>query len=628
MFRLLRWKPQAEAVLKQIEQHRTRSASHRKRRFQELAWQARGGLPLARILTEVYAIVGEAAAATRSMTPYPVQIMAGIGLFEGQIGEMQTGEGKTLTVTMPAALRALLGRGCHVVTANDYLASRDAAEMSQIYKELGLTCGCVVEQMNDDERRLAYACDITYGTAHQFGFDFLRDRLKRGTHSPYDDDHVRPGRLRAPEEVQRGHYCALVDEADSVLIDDAVTPLLIGLAQENPLSALGLFEWSHSMARHLRPMQDFFYERDKRRAILTEEGCRRILLSAKPAVLDAFHVQKIYEHVETALSALVGLQKDTDYVIDDGEIVIVDESTGRKMPGRKWQQGLHQAVETKERLEITDETVHAAQITVQSYFRQYEFLSGMTGTAIQSRAEFRKAYRLSVTRIPTHRPCRRVGLPPRIFRTMAAKRHAIADAIVEIRAQGRAILVGTPSVYESEALSELLHARGIDHQVLNARQDEREAFIISQAGQSGQVTIATNMAGRGTDVLIDKDVRAAGGLHVIASAMHSAARIDRQLVGRSARQGEPGGFQFFLSLEDPLLEIFSPRGRSRCERLAKAPGPQELPASWWKLFRKAQRRHERLHIKQRRMLFKAERQRTESARKMGLDPYVESTGDH
>jgi preprotein translocase subunit SecA len=622
---LAQWRTQADAVLRQADRCRDWGDRQLRRRLQELTWEARGGRPLSKLLVEVFAIVAETSRRTLTMQPYPVQVMAAIGLFHGQAVEMQTGEGKTLTATMPAVLRAILGKGCHIVTANDYLASRDAREMGCLYSALGLSCGCVLDQMDDEERKPAYDCDITYGTASQFGFDFLRDRLKRGTHSPYDDDNLQAGRSRGPAEVQRGHYCAIVDEADSVLIDDAVTPLLIGLSKENPLSALGLYEWSREMARHLQPTQDFIYERDKRRAVLTEGGCRRVLLTAKPAALDAVHIQRIYEHVETALSAHVGLLKDTDYVIDQGEIVIVDESTGRKMPGRKWQRGLHQAVETKERLQITEETVHAAQITAQSYFRQYEHLSGMTGTAVPARREFRKVYRLPVTRIPTHRPCRRRGLPPRIFRTMQAKWEAIVEVIADMRARGRAVLIGTPSVAESEGLAALLEARGVPHQVLNARQDAEEAFIVSRAGQAGQVTIATNMAGRGTDILIDDTVRENGGLHVIATAMHTAARIDRQLVGRGARQGDPGSFQFFLSLEDSLLQVLPPRTQRLCGDSAQRGSHPELSRSWIKLFRRAQRRHERIHRKQRRRLLKSERERTRTCRKLGLDPYIETT---
>lgn len=624
--RLRSWRQQARQVERSAKTSAGLSEAQLRRRVQELRWEARGGKDLARILAESYGLVMVAAQRALGFSQYPVQIMASVGLYEGHIIEMQTGEGKTLAATMPCVLRALPGWGSHVVTANDYLASRDAERMGKVYAELGLTCGCVLDQMSDDDRRAAYDCDITYGTATQLGFDFLRDRLKIGADSLLDAPSG-PGQRPHPEAVQRGHYSALVDEADSVLIDDAVTPLLIGLAQENTLASLGLFAWCRDVVSDLRPDVDFIYEAHKRQAWLTDDGCRRILLRAKPPALDTVHVERIYEQVETALVAHVGLRRDRDYLVSQGEVVIVDESLGRKMVGRKWQRGLHQMVESKERLNVTDNTVHAAQVTIQTFFQRYRHLCGMTGTAIPARSEFRKVYRRRVTPVPTHRPCLRQALPSRVFSTQLAKWRAAAEIIAQLRDAGRAVLVGTPSIEESEALSAILREADVPHQTLNAHQDAREAEIISQAGSSGQVTIATNMAGRGTDILINDQVRAAGGLHVIATAMHTAARIDRQLVGRAARQGDPGSFQFLLSLQDLLLETLPARTKSRIASASKSAGDRELSASWLRTFRRAQRIHEGRDRKNRKELLKGERKRNEQAHKLGIDPIIEGQED-
>ena len=422
--------------------------------------------------------------------------------------------------------------------------------------------------------------------------------------------------------MQRGHHFALVDEADSLLIDEARTPLIIGLTRPNDPATVSLYRWADGAAGKLERDVEYLYEPDHRVAQLTRVGCRRVLLLPKPSLIDTVDAERMYVAVEKALVVRLGFARDRDYVVRGGKVAIVDESTGRVMEGRKWQDGLHQAVEARERVPITAATGQAARVTVQSFFSEYEHLAGMTGTARQSAGEFRKAYRLPVTPIPTHRRGRRTARPPRIFRTADQKREAVAQAIAVAREAGRPVLVGTPSVAASDALAALLLARRIPCAVLNAREHEKEADIVAAAGRAGAVTIATNMAGRGTDIEPDEDAVKVGGLHVIATEMHSSARIDRQLVGRAARQGDPGSFRFFLSLEDELLRCRPPHVRRRW--LAAAPNG-ELPRAWLRVFRDAQRFLEKLHRKQRKDLLKQEKERDETYRKIGLDPCLELT---
>jgi preprotein translocase subunit SecA len=540
---------------------------------------------------------------------------------------MQTGEGKTLTATLPAFLRALTGRGCHIVTVNDYLAARDAREMGPVYERLGLSVGCIENPMQAEERRQAYSKDITYGTAKEIGFDFLRDRLRRGADAQ-DSSRRRNGfggGAASEAPVQRGYHFALIDEGDSILIDEARTPLIIGITQPNTAATVNLLRWSQRAAQRLDPNADFIFEPDRRSAYLTDHGCRKILLMAKPSLLDRIDSERMYKHVEQALTSRLGFHRDRDYVVVDDKIVIVDESTGRQMEGRKWQDGLHQAVEAKELVPITAATGQAARVTVQSFFRHYDHLAGMTGTAVQGRRELHATYGIRVTPLPTNRPCIRTVLSTRIFATAELKRRAVADEIVRLCALGRALLVGTPSVDASEALGRLLDEQGVRYQILNARFHEQEAEIVAKAGQPGGVTIATNMAGRGTDIRLHDDVRRAGGLHVIATEMHSSARIDRQLVGRAARQGDPGSCQFFLSLGDELLRCLKQEKLERIRKSAQPNAQGELPASWISLFRRTQRFLERLHRKERKLLLKHERQRSEAHQKMGLDPFLELT---
>lgn len=623
--RLSRWKTEAKRILRLSESYKGLSDEELLRRGSDLRWRAKTGVPLAGLMREVYALVRESARRHRSMAHFPVQLMGAIALFEGHIAEMQTGEGKTLTAVPAASLRGLVGKGCHVITVNDYLAERDAKHMGPIYEALGLSVGCILTEMEPDERRANYAKDITYGTAKEFGFDFLRDRLRKGAETG-DVERARPfgtGAGSSEPPVQRGHYFALVDEADSVLVDEARTPLIIGLTRQNDPATVNLLRWSRLTASRLEPNSDFLFRPDRRDARLTDRGCRKVLLTGKPKLIEAIDMERIYETVEKSLVAQHGFVRDRDYVVVDDKIVIVDESTGRTMDGRKWQDGLHQAVEAKERIPITALTGQAARITVQAFFRHYQHLAGMTGTASAVAGELRKSYSIKVTTIPTNRPCIREPLPTRVFRTLEAKWIAVAEETQRITSSGRAVLIGTPSVEASEALSAKLATRGIRHEVLNARYPKKEAEIVSRAGRTGAVTIATNMAGRGTDILLEDATRDNGGLHVIATEMHTASRIDRQLVGRSARQGDPGSFQFFLSLEDELLRYWPLEKR---KKWMLAAGKNEvLTSTWTRLFRRTQRTIEKQHRKQRKEMLKHEKQRSMGYAKMGLDPYLELT---
>jgi preprotein translocase subunit SecA len=397
------------------------------------------------------------------------------------------------------------------------------------------------------------------------------------------------------------------------------------MTQPNDPGSVSLFRWCYRTATRLQPDVDFVYEPHRRTAYLTDAGCRRIVLTSKPSLISSIDSERIYRHIEQALTARLAYQKDRDYVIVDEEVVIVDESTGRIMDGRKWQDGLHQSIESKEKVPITATSGEAARVTIQSFFRRYSHLAGMSGTAVLAAAELKKIYGMSVAAIPTHRPCIRVGLSPRIYRTADDKRDAVVDQIAELVSNDRAVLVGTPSVEASEQLGARLKTLGIRHQILNATRHEREADVVAGAGQSGWVTVATNMAGRGTDIKLTDELTEAGGLHVIATEMHSSGRIDRQLVGRAARQGDPGSFQFFLSLDDELLRCREETLLEQLREQARSGDSGGLALSWLKFFHSTQKMLERQHRKQRRELLKHEKQRNDTYKRMGLDPCLELT---
>lgn len=540
-----------------------------------------------RNLVEAFALVREAARRTLGMRPFDVQVMGGIALHEGKVAEMKTGEGKTLAATMPVYLNALIGKGVHVVTVNDYLARRDALWMGPVYLLLGLRVGVInslgksyevvwkdpslvekaikenwsvwpqefdgeilkEEQMNKEalnafqvelkeiSRKEAYMCDVTYGTNNEFGFDYLRDNLV----------------LDYNDKVQRGHFYAIVDEADSVLIDEARTPLIIsGPSKESPST----YRRFAQIAKKFVKDKDFTIDEKARTVILTEEGVAKAeKIIGVDNLYEPGNVSLLY-HLINALKALHLFKKDVDYVVMNGEVIIVDEFTGRLLPGRRYSGGLHQAIEAKEGVPIKEESITYATITFQNYFRMYEKLAGMTGTAKTEENEFVQVYGMEVVVIPTHRPMIRKDHDDLVFRTQKEKYEKIVEEIEKRYKKGQPVLVGTTSIEKSELLSSMLKKKGIPHQVLNAKHHEKEAEIVAKAGQKGMVTIATNMAGRGTDIKLGPGVAELGGLCVIGTERHESRRIDNQLRGRAGRQGDPGESIFFLSLEDDLLRIF------------------------------------------------------------------------
>lgn len=535
------------------------------------------------ILPEAFATVREAGKRVLNMRHFDVQLLGGIFLHEGQIAEMRTGEGKTLVATLPAYLNALTGKGVHIVTVNDYLAQRDSEWMGKIFKFLGLSVGVILSGMNDYDdfarKKLAYECDITYGTNNEFGFDYLRDNMAASVE----------------QRVQRPYNYAIIDEVDSILIDEARTPLIISGRLDKSAE---LYRTMAAVAPQLVKNKHYEVDEKNKNVILTEEGIDKAQEILE--IQDLFDINNQYaHHLLQALKAKELFHLNTDYVIKNGEVIIVDEFTGRLMEGRRWSDGLHQAVEAKEGVKIQDETQTLASITFQNLFRLYPKLSGMTGTAMTEEAEFGKIYNLEVTRIPTNKTDIRIDMPDIIYKTEKIKYLAVVDEIIKMHKEGRPVLVGTISIEKSELVSDLLKKRGISHHILNAKHHEKEAYIIAQAGRFGAVTIATNMAGRGTDILLggnpeylakeelikrgispestpeyekiknevlertrkitqdehDKVVKA-GGLHVIGTERHESRRIDNQLRGRAARQGDPGSTRFFLSLEDSLMRIF------------------------------------------------------------------------
>ncbi len=626
--RLSRWRWLSRKIIRRSNKLANRTDTDLERSARELGWRCQSGESLNRLMPDAYALVREATRRATGLTHYPVQIMGGIALFEGGIAEMQTGEGKTLTALLPTFLHALAGKGCHVITANEYLAERDAELGAEIFNRLGMTVGCIRHEILPNERGPEYATDITYGTAKEMGFDFLRDRLKKYGQTGHERTRQFTGMENDQSDrvVQRGLHFALIDEADSILIDEAKTPLLIALGEDNDAESVGLFRWCARTVGQLELGVDYQYDPRRRSACLTESGCRRTLGLPKSATMARVDSERVYRQLERALTAEFAFERDRDYVIDEEEkLAIVDESTGRLMEGRKWQDGLHQAIEAKERVPITQATRQAARMTVQSFFNQYTHLAGLTGTAITAAKEFKKTYKRKVTCIPTHRPCLRKSLRSRVFVNRAAKLEAVAGEILRLLESGRAILVGTPSVESSEALGEVLKAHAIPHQILNCRFHKEEAAIIQRAGEPGKVTVATNMAGRGTDIKLEEIVVNTGGLHVIATEMHSSARIDRQLIGRTARQGEPGSYQFFLSLEDELLRCLKPQSLAAVRQKARPNSRGELSRGWLRFFKKTQARLERMNKSARKKLLKQEADRRKHYQKLGLDPYLEMT---
>jgi preprotein translocase subunit SecA len=490
------------------------------------------------LLAEAFACVREASRRTTGMRPFDVQLIGGMVLHEGRIAEMKTGEGKTLVATLPLYLNALAGVNVHLVTVNDYLARRDASWMGPIYQALGVSVGVIQSMMPEDERKAAYNCDITYGTNSEFGFDYLRDNMAPS----------------AEYTVQRGHWFAIVDEVDSILIDEARTPLIISGEPEQ--AAERYYAFAKAVAR-LTPGDDYEVDEKFHTASPTESGVDKIEKAIGVDNLYAPENGQLVNHLIQAIKAKELYKRDDEYVVIDGEVKIVDEFTGRIMEGRRWSEGLHQAVEAKEGVRIQEENVTVATVTIQNYFRMYEKLAGMTGTAATEAAEFHEIYGLEVVPIPTNVPVCRRDENDLIFKTSEEKFEAVADDIAERNEIGQPVLVGTISVEVSEYLSRLLERRGIKHEVLNAKNHEREAHIVEQAGQPGSVTIATNMAGRGVDIKLGAGVVDLGGLYVLGTERHESRRIDNQLRGRSGRQGDPGETRFYLSAQDEVIRLFA-----------------------------------------------------------------------
>jgi preprotein translocase subunit SecA len=506
-------------------------------RMAELKQEFAGGRSLDDMLPEVFAMVREASVRTLGLRHFDVQVIGAIVLHQGKISEMKTGEGKTLVATMPVALNALAGKGCHVVTVNDYLARRDAEWMGEVYKFLGLSFGIIVHGMTDEERQVSYGCDVTYGTNNEFGFDYLRDNMK----------------FYLDQLVQRDlHYC-IVDEVDSILIDEARTPLIISGPAEDSVAQ---YKQIDVIIPRLKAERDYTVDEKAKSVVLTDEGVANV---EQILGIDNLYDPKnivFQHHVLQALKAHKLFARDVDYIVQDDQVVIVDEFTGRLMPGRRFSDGLHQALEAKENVAVQAENQTLASITFQNFFRMYDKLAGMTGTADTEAVEFNEIYGLDVAVIPTHRPMVRDDHPDQVFKTTQAKFQAIADAIRELHAKGQPVLVGTVSIDKSEVLSKLLKKLRVPHEVLNAKHHEKEAEIVAHAGEKGRVTIATNMAGRGTDIKLGEGVRELGGLHILGTERHESRRIDNQLRGRSGRQGDPGSSRFYLSLEDDLMRIF------------------------------------------------------------------------
>ena len=522
-----------------------------------------GSTSLDQIIPETFALVREVAKRVLGERHYDVQLAGGLILHNGKIAEMKTGEGKTLVSTLPAYLNSLSGKGVHIVTVNDYLAERDSKWMGKIFNYLGISTGCITNELDDTQRKKNYACDITYATNNELGFDYLRDNMK------YELDEI----------VQRSHHYCIVDEVDSILIDESRTPLIISGKLEDKTT---LYTISNNFINHLQK-SDFELDEKNKNVILTDIGVDKIeKLAIQKNILknnnfyDPANLELVH-HTNQALKANLIFKKDTDYIVREGKVLIIDEFTGRVLSGRRFSDGLHQAIEAKENVKIEEENQTLASITYQNYFRLYKKLSGMTGTAMTESEEFYDIYRLNVVSIPTNKDVKRKDHNDQIFRTEEEKYNAVAKKIIECNTHGQPVLVGTTSIEKSEKISKMLNEKKIKHSILNAKQHEQEAKIIAEAGKSGSVTIATNMAGRGTDIKLggNKDysedgksndfeefkkdevkVKNLGGLFIIGTERHESRRIDNQLRGRSGRQGDPGGSIFFISLQDELMRIF------------------------------------------------------------------------
>ena len=600
-----------------------------KRLGRSLSYRARSGEDIDSLIIDSFAATREAGRRRLGMRHYDVQLLAGVALVHGAIVEMQTGEGKTLVATLPLVLYALAGKGAHLATVNDYLARRDAEWMAPIYEALGLSVGIVESQMDFDARRKAYACDVTYGTAKEFGFDFLKDRLigRELAEGRGDLGAALTGSTAAggSKLLQRPYWFALVDEADNVLIDEARTPLIIASPPgEAQAVQQALFRFAAHAATVLEAAEDYEKDVQKQSCELLGRGRSRVRALDRPPELDATSLLEIYDAVERALRAREFFKRDRQYVVRDGKIVIIDEFTGRAAEGRTWRDGLHQAVEAQAEVEITVPSGHAARITIQDLFARWPHLAGMTGTIATSARELARTYDVDVSVVPTNKPAIRERLPTVVCGDYRTKLERIVADVAEMHALGRPVLIGTRSIDKSEDLSRLLEEAGLQHVVLNARHIEKEAEIVAEAGQRGRITVSTNMAGRGTDIKLAEDVKELGGLHVVCTELHDSARIDRQLIGRCGRQGDPGTWRQFLALDDDIL--IAGYGPKRAKRIAAALRGRldGSPGALERAFKRAQRRVEARHVRQRRLLEYVERQRAEAHIQMSQDPYLDA----
>lgn len=593
-----------------------------------IRYEIRSGVSAQAVLPKAFALVREAGRRALNMRHFDVQLLGGIAMHHGNIAEMQTGEGKTLTATLVMYLAALAGKGAHLATANDYLARRDAELMRPLYEMLGLTVGVVEAETQRPERFAAYRCDLTYGTAKEFGFDFLRDRLLARATGGFQNQKLatmlgQTTAVDSSEPVQRELHFALVDEADSILIDEARTPLIVSsIPGGKEAWRLALYRWAADSADSFCECKHYTADHDRRQVELTAAGRQHLRELPRPRGLQQAGMLDLYEHIERAIKVNREYFRDRHYVVRDAEIVIIDEFTGRPSEGRRWKAGIHQAIEARESLEISPDAGDAARITLQDFFKRYDQVCGMTGTALSSRSELKQIYNIGVVAVPTNRPPQRTQLPTQVFGREADKWGAIVEEVKQLQASGRPVLIGTRSIDKSERLSRLLTAEAIDHDVLNAKEIAREADIVAQAGRANRVTVATNMAGRGTDIKLEPEVEAAGGLHVICSEMHESARIDRQLIGRCGRQGDAGSYRIFVSLEDDLLTTAF--GQAWGESYRKQGSRGGRFDSLAGLFAKAQRRIEAQQFQQRTLMMHNEAQRHDMQQQMGQDPYLDA----
>ena len=631
--KMLRWRRQLEQINALETTLLGEDDPSLRKRSLALRYRAMAGEKLGILLPEAYALVREAGRRSLAMRHYDVQMVGGISLFEGCIAEMQTGEGKTLTATLPLYLHSLLGKGAHLATVNDYLAKRDAEWMQPLFDLLGVSVGIIQTSDDQTSRRKSYGSAITYGTAKEFGFDFLRDRLLLRAQNRVETEMLGDGGMgfsdSGDEVVMRGMHFCLVDEADSILIDEARTPLIIGSIEDTVRDQIvETYRWASETASEYEEDEHYEIDPDTKQYELTGRGRQKVRSLPKSDLVRMMGLVDLYEYTERAIKVYHEFLLDRQYVVRPGEqgedeIVIVDEFTGRLAEGRKWRDGIHQAIEAKENIEISVPTGQAARITVQDLFLRYRHLAGMTGTAATSARELRRIYRTPVIRVPTNRPPQRVRLPDRVFGTMEQKFQAIVEEVKSVIEEDRPVLIGTRSIDKSELLSGMLADLGIEHQVLNANNVAQEAEIVADAGGAKRVTVATNMAGRGTDIKLVSGVEERGGMHVICTELHDAARIDRQLIGRCGRQGDHGSYRQYLSLDDDILKGgFGPKKAENYKQLGHSSDREFNHYS--KRFERAQRRVEKKHFRDRMVLLHHEKERKKMQREIGQDPYLDT----